>query len=148
MFCFFTHLKPWKIRILKKWKNLLEVSSFSTCVPKIKITWYTVPEIGSETDRVFCNFGPFFALIPASNPENQNFVKMKKAPGDVILLHMCTKTHDHTMYASWDMEYDRQNFLSLWIIFCPFSPIMTWKIKILKKWKKSLEMLLFYTCLP
>ena len=51
-------------------------------------------------DRVFCNFGPFFTLIPASNPENQNFVKMKKAPGNVILLHMCTKTHNHIMYAS------------------------------------------------
>ena len=133
MFCFFTHLKPWKIRILKKWKNLLEVSSFSTCVPKIKITWYTVPEIGSETDRVFCNFGPFFALIPASNLENQNFEKMKKEPGDVIILHMFTINDDHMMYGSWDMERDRQSFLSFWPIFCSFSPITTLKIKILKK---------------
>ena len=26
--------------------------------------------------------------------ENQNFEKIKKAPGD-ITLHMCTKNHDH-----------------------------------------------------
>ena len=27
----------------------------------------TVPEIQSETDRIFCPFGPFFALIPPHN---------------------------------------------------------------------------------
>ena len=30
-------LKHHKIRILKKWKNLLEISSFYTCVPKTTI---------------------------------------------------------------------------------------------------------------
>ena len=28
---------------------------------------------------------------------------------------------------------DRQNFLSFWVIFCPFTPLTTQKIKILKK---------------
>ena len=40
------------------------------------------------------------------------------------------------MYGSWDMEYNRQNFLSFWTVFCPFIPLTTRKIKILKKWKK------------
>ena len=39
-------------------------------------------------------------------------------------------------------------FLSFWTIFCPFTPLTTRKIKILKKWKKTLEILLFYTCVP
>ena len=43
------------------------------------------------------------------------------------------------MYGSWSMECDRQNFLSFWTIFCTFTPRKTWKIKILKKWKKLLE---------
>ena len=58
-------------------------------------------------DRIFCPFGPFFALLPPPpppsppiNPEYQNFEKMKKASGDVITLHMSTKNHDHMMYAS------------------------------------------------
>ena len=34
---------------------------------------------------IFCPFTPL---------ENQNFEKMKKASGDVIILHMCTKNHD------------------------------------------------------
>ena len=52
-------LKTWKIKILKKWKKLLEISSFYICVPKIG----TVLEIRSETERLFCHFGPFFWLF-------------------------------------------------------------------------------------
>ena len=73
----------------------------------------------------------FYPLTP-NNLENQNSEKMKKAPGDVIILHMCTKNHDHMMYASWDVECDRENFLS----FGPFftlTPLTIQKIKFLKK---------------
>ena len=61
---------------------------------------------------------------------------MKKTPEDIIILHMCTITYDHMMYGSWDIKHDRQNFLSFWAVFCPFTPI-TQKIKILKNWKKT-----------
>ena len=61
---------------------------------------------------------------------------MKKFAGDIIILHMCTKKHTHMMYGSWDMECDRQKFLSLWTVFCPFNPLWTEKTKILIKWKK------------
>ena len=30
----------------------------------------------------------------------QNFLKMKKVPGDIIILHMCTKNFDQMMYGS------------------------------------------------
>ena len=32
---------------------------------------------------------------------------MNKIPGDIIILHMCTKNYDHMMYGSWDMMCDR-----------------------------------------
>ena len=35
------------------------------------------------------------------------------------------------------MECDRQNFLSFWTIFCPFTSLTTPSIKILKKWKNA-----------
>ena len=35
-----------------------------TCVPKIIIIWCTVPEIQSETDRIFCHFQSFLAFLP------------------------------------------------------------------------------------
>ena len=44
--------------------------------------------------------GHFFALSLSNKPENQNFEKLKKAPEDVTILHLCTKNYDHMMYAS------------------------------------------------
>ena len=49
---------------------------------------------------------------------------------------------------SWDMERNGQNFLSFWTTLYPFTPLNTWKIKILKTWKKSQEIVSFYTYLP
>ena len=111
------------------------------------ITWCMVPEIWSVTDKIFCHFWPIFAPIPPMNPENQNFENMKIIPGDIIILHMCTINDNHMMYGSWDMKRDKQNFLSFWTLFCPFTPLTTQKIKILKNWKKHMKILSFYTCM-
>ena len=45
----------------------------------------------SEMDRIFWPFfdGPIFALL--------NFENMKKAPRDVIILHVCAKNHKITI---------------------------------------------------
>ena len=47
-------------------------------------------------------------FLPFYSPKNQNFEKMKKMPGDIIILHMCTKNYDQMMYGSWDMVRDGQ----------------------------------------
>ena len=60
-----------------------------------------IPQIWRAMDIIFCHFGPFFALLPVyNNPKNQNFEKMKKRPGDIIILHMCTINDNHMMYGS------------------------------------------------
>ena len=64
------------------------------------------------------------------------FKNMKKTPGDIIILHKCTKNHDHRLYCSWGMARDRCNYFSFWGIFCPFTPITAQKMKIPIKWKK------------
>ena len=46
----FYPLTTQQIKILIKWKNLLEISLFHTCVPKLMIRWCTVPEIWYTTD--------------------------------------------------------------------------------------------------
>ena len=95
-----------------------------------------VPEIWSATDRIFCHYGPFFALyppLPPMDPENQNFEQMKKALEDIIILQIFTINDSHVFS---DMECNRQ-------IFCHFGPFFallptpplsstTQKIKILK----------------
>ena len=100
-----------------------------------------VPEIWSMTHRIFCHFGPFFALLQKTTQKQHKKSKFwkteKKTPRDIIILHMCTINDNHTMYGSWDMKCDGQNFLSFWTIFCTFIPLTTRKIKILKNWKKN-----------
>ena len=67
---------------------------------------------------------------------------------EISSFYTCTKNHNHMMYGSWDTKWSRHNFLSFWGKFCPLTPIMVPKIKTLKKWKKCLEILSFYTCVP
>ena len=56
--------KTRKIRLLKKWKKLLEKTSFYTSVPKIIIIRYTVPEMWCvRSVIVIFHFGLFFAFL-------------------------------------------------------------------------------------
>ena len=76
--------------------------------------------------------------------KNEKKKKKKKITGDINILHMCTKNYNHMKYSSWDTELGRF-FLSFLAIFWPFTPtsptpLTTQKTKILKKWKKHLEM--------
>ena len=66
----------------------------------------------------FCHFLPF---DPPNNPKNQNFEKIKKMPGDIIILHLCTTNDDHMMYVSWYIKHGRHDFLSFWVISYPFN---------------------------
>ena len=58
---------------------------------------------------------------------------MKEKPREIIILHLRITNDDHMMYGSWDMEHERQNFLSFWVSFSLFTWLTTWKIKIWKK---------------
>ena len=91
---------------------------------------------------IVCHFNP------TNNQDNQNFEKMKKTPGDIITLKMCTINDNYMMYGSWDKEYKGQKFLSFWIIFWSFTPLTTQKIKIFKIWKNRLELSSFYKSIP
>ena len=68
-----------------------------------------VPEISSMTDRIFCHLGLYFALYPPpscpppNNPENQNFEKIKKTPGDIIL--QMSIYHKWKSYDIWSLRY-------------------------------------------
>ena len=54
-------------------------------------------------DRCNCYFssGIIFCLFtPENSSKNENFIKIKKADGDIIILHKCTKNRDHMPYFS------------------------------------------------
>ena len=92
--------------------------------------------------------GYFLPYYPTNSLKNRNFRKMKKTPGDIILLHRCPNNHDHMLYCSWDMAHEECNYFSFWAIFCSFTPLTALKIKISKKSKKTLEISSFYICVP
>ena len=128
IFCPFTPLIAQKINIKKKkkkLKNCLEISSFHKRVPKIMIRWWMVPEIWCMTDIYNCYFS-FWAIFFPFTPNSwkkQNFEKIKKRPGDIIILHMCTKIYDQMMFGcSWDIVRDGCNYFLFWAILCPFIP--------------------------
>ena len=102
-----------------------------------------------ERDRLkLVILGQFLQFYPPKNKKYQNSAKMKnKSAGDIIL-QMCTKNHNHTMYSSWDTKWDGQNFLSFWAIFCPFTPQELELSKFWKIEKKHHEISSFYTCVP
>ena len=104
-----------------------------------------ISEKWSVTDKIFCHFGPFLAFYPPYNPENQNFENTKIMPGDIIILHICTINDNHIMYGSWNIKHDRQDFLSFWTVFCPFTSLTTWKIKILQKMKET-DIIILHMC--
>ena len=51
--------------------------------------------------------GQFLPYYPLKTEEIKILQKMENIAGDIIILHMCTKNHDHMMYSSWDTEWDR-----------------------------------------
>ena len=68
-----------------------------------------------ERNQVLCHLDHFLPFYPPNNWENQNFEKMKKNPGD-ILLHSCVP----------QMTIIHCKFPEIWsvmdIIFCHFGP--------------------------
>ena len=82
---------------------------------------------------------------PPNSPKNLNFEKLKKLSGDIIVFHICTINDNHMMYFSWHIQRDRQNVLSFWTIFCPFTSPNN---PIKRKWKKCLEISSFYNSVP
>ena len=105
-------------------------------------------DINRNRHIFFVILGHILPFYPPNSLKNENIKKMK-TPGDIIILHKCTKTHDHMLYSSWDMVRGRCNCCFLfWAIFCPFTPLTARKIKISKKWKKYQEISSYYTSLP
>ena len=105
LYFYFLLLNSQKNENSKNWKKGLEISSIYTSVPKIIIICYTVLEIWHVKDAIvvfhfgfiFCPFTPPPSPPPrcsSNSQKNQDFKKMKKKPGDIIILHMCTKNYD------------------------------------------------------
>ena len=114
---------------------------------KLQMNYHQLRSGARQTDRIFCHFGQFFAPSTSLTTwKVQNFEKMKKTSGDVIILHKCTRNENHDV---WFLRYgERQK--ELFLIFGPFFafllPLTTWKIKILKNEKKLGDIIVLHRC--
>ena len=78
-----------------------------------------------------------FTVLKAQKMKVSKKIKMK-TPGDIVILHKCTKTRDHRLYCSWDMVRGGCNcYFSFWAFFYPFTPLTPAKMKISKKKKQK-----------
>ena len=85
-----------------------------------------------ELNRIFCHFGPFFALLPLSNQKIKILKKWKNA---WRYFHFTLAYHKWQPYHVWFLRYEAQhNFL---FILKHFLHLPHQKIKILKTLKKQ-----------
>ena len=140
IFCPFTPLWTQKIKILEKWKKTPEdIIILQICTINDSHMMYDSWDMESNRQNFFVILDHFLTFYPLWTQKIKILEKWKKTPEDIIILQICTINDSHMMYDSWDMEGNRQNFLSFWTIFWPFTPLWTQKIKILEKWKKHLK---------
>ena len=110
IFCPFTPITARKIKIYKMKKQFLEISPFYTSAQKAMIICYNVPEIWCVMDvTATFHFGLFLPFYPSprNSQKNYNLTKTKKTPGDIIILHICSKNYDQLIYSSWDMVHNK-----------------------------------------
>ena len=96
-----------------------------------------------QRTKFFVILGHFLTFDCPNNQKNQNFEKIKKKLGVIIILHFRTPNGNHMIYGFWDIKRDRI-FCQFGLFFCPFIPLTIQKINILKKWKNLLEISSFY----
>ena len=122
-FCLFTPLTIPKIRIFKKWKkkNIWRYYHLKQVYNKWQsyhVLFLRYEVLGTE---FFVILEKFLSFYPANNPKNQNFEKIKKRPGDIIILHKCTIDVNHIMHI-WFLRYGVSGTESFVILdhFLPF----------------------------
>ena len=83
--------------------------------------------------------GHFLPFYPHNSPKKWKFQKMKKEPGDIIILHNCTKNHDHMLYCSWQCRVTDVIVIFHFGLCFTLYPHSSPKNEKFKKMKKTLE---------
>ena len=94
---------------MKKKKTPGDIISLHNCTKKHDHIIYCSWDMAC--DKYICYFS-FWSIVCPFTPLRAQKIKIskkwKKAPGDIIMLHMCTKNYNQLMYSFWDMVNDRQ----------------------------------------
>ena len=135
MFYPFTSLKNPNIKILENEKIYWRYHILHMCT--------NTPE-----DIIILQMWTFFALLPPWQSKKSKFWKNER--NTKAYYHFTHVYHKWPSHDVWFLRYGawRTQFFVIYDHFLHFHPLTTQKIKILKKWKKHLKTLSFYTCVP
>ena len=141
---FFCNFRPFKQSEKSKfWKNEKNTSRYyhlHLCTINKNHVMYDSWDMG-PSKQLCLILGHFLPFYSTNNLKNENFGKIE--------YHTWRSHHFTLVYHKWQ-SYD------LWFLwygtwqteFCFFTSLTTWKWKTLKKWKKHLQILSLYTCVP
>ena len=126
------------------WKKTIYICSFYTCVPQMKNIRCMVSEIWSVTGRslfrtIFCPFTSWTSC-------KINIFQKRRRHLEISSFY--TWITQMTIIWCIVLEIWSAQWTEHFVILDPFTPLNVWKIKILKTWRKCLEILPFYTCVP
>ena len=91
-FALLPHFWPWKLKLGKNVKKHLEILSFCTCVPLIKILIYGSWDMKCNRQDFFVILGNFLAFYPPNSPKNENIKSEKNSWRH----HHCTQVYQKT----------------------------------------------------
>ena len=91
------HFTILKIKILKKLKK----TTGEIIILHMSIISCMVPEIWRVMDTFFVILDHFLAFFTPLATWKIKTLKNKKTPGVIIILHKCTKSHDHMLHCSF-----------------------------------------------
>ena len=135
-------VKPWKIKILKKWKkrpgDIIILIKFIKNHDHMLYCSWNVAFDGCII--VIFHFGLFFAVLSPNLPKNWTFKKKSRKTHWRYhhVAQVYQKSWSYMLYCSWGMVHDRCNcYFWFWAIFSPFTPLTAKKIEISKKWKNG-----------
>ena len=125
--CSFAQLLIPKIKIWRKCKTKPgDIILLQMCTINRDHMMYGSWDMKFNRHNVFvivCIFLPFYLPPPLNSPKKNIWKKWKKTPGDIIILHNCTKNHDHMLCCSWDMVRDGcNNYFSFWPMLFLLTP--------------------------
>ena len=128
------------IKVKKRPKNFIILHECT----KIILIWLIVTK--KWCAHQYRLFRPLFALSTLFGPKYQKIWKIKEIPGDIIILHQCTKNWNHVIFNSQNVMWIALQVILSYLCLLPnFWPK---KSKFLKKRKKHLGISSFYTCIP
>ena len=108
MFCPLPHYWPENLKIWEIEKMPGRIISLHLCIAIDDHMIYGSRD-AEHYRHSFLSFWTVIYLL--TTRKNKNFEKMKKFPGEIIILHMSAINENHMMCSSWDREDDTEFFV-------------------------------------